>query len=481
MSNNRYIELDSTYRDRKKWPLSGQFEVPISQSGQRGKYNAFDPVSLAAPIEVWTSNEFVNNTTTPTISTTFISGSKQSFIVSGTPTELQPIKDYYKQALISTTTPETTRILSYRYLGNDQAEIIVEPSFTSIPVGDTLTITDSTNITGNTNYPLIFVPKGRKGSNAYQGKFLYNNTVKEYRPITNYDVFTHLLQIDTTGSVVSNTYSGPVTSWQNEDSFNIRKEVPSSLGTVVDYVTGSPAVVAIPTSTIIPFDTLTSSSIDDFYTRNFIRMTSGPAENEMRLIVKYTSNSVYSVENPDVGNLATVSPPFSSTPLATNTFEILQFSYDNAHPFVYTGSSVSQQQEVCYEIELLNLVLPNQTLSVGNGSRITFYPYVYVEFVNTSGSNAGTKNVIYSNNPNSTRMLFRAAIDDISNPIFSTFLKIHGDGMVQTVKFKPNDNLRFSVTLPNGEIYDTIIEETDSPEIPNDQNQISALFRIKRL
>jgi hypothetical protein len=115
------------------------------------------------------------------------------------------------------------------------------------------------------------------------------------------------------------------------------------------------------------------------------------------------------------------------------------------------------------------------------GGRIAFYPYVYVELVNISGASSGMKNIIYSNNPNATKMLFRATINDITNPIVSTFVKIDGDGATQTVKFKPNDSLRFSVRFQNGEIYQAIIDDFYSPYIPNFDVQISALFSLKRL
>ena len=196
------------------------------------------------------------------------------------------------------------------------------------------------------------------------------------------------------------------------------------------------------------------------------------AQGQMRRIVDYDAAT----------RTVTVTPAFSSVPVAaTDVVEILQFSYDNATPFNYTGSLVSQSQEVCYEIELVNLVLPNRTLNAQFGSRISFYPYVYVELQNVSGASAGTKGVIYSNNPNSTRKLFRAAIDDISDPLISPFIKIDSDGMTNTVKFKPNDNLKFSVMLPNGDLFETEDEEVFGPTVPNALIQISALFSIKRL
>ena len=72
---------------------------------------------------------------------------------------------------------------------------------------------------------------------------------------------------------------------------------------------------------------------------------------------------------------------------------------------------------VCYEISLLNLVLPNTTLVSGFGGRIAFYPYVYVELENVSASSGRNQGIIYSNNPNAIKALFRAAIKDVPNPV----------------------------------------------------------------
>ena len=176
----------------------------------------------------------------------------------------------------------------------------------------------------------------------------------------------------------------------------------------------------------------------------------------------------------------TVSRPFSFA-LSNQEVCILPFSYDNLNPFVYTGSLVSQQEVVCYEVELLNLVLPNQTLSVAGGGFISYYPYVYVQLMNVDASGGHLKNIIYSNNPNSTNMLFRAAVDDVPNPLTSTFIKIDGDGAVQTIKFKPNDNLLFAVYMPDGEVFQTLEPEWYGPCIANPKAQISAYFSIKRV
>ena len=44
MSNTRYIEINSTYRDRSIWPLAAEFEIPISQTGTKSIKTAVDPV-----------------------------------------------------------------------------------------------------------------------------------------------------------------------------------------------------------------------------------------------------------------------------------------------------------------------------------------------------------------------------------------------------------------------------------------------------
>ena len=172
-------------------------------------------------------------------------------------------------------------------------------------------------------------------------------------------------------------------------------------------------------------------------------------------------------------------PPTYHTPMNNDVFEILQFTRDNVVPFTYTGSTVSQQQMVCYEVELINLVLPNLTLKTGG--RVAFYPYVYVELQNITGSSGGNTNIIYSNNPNSVRRLFRAAIDDIPNPLISPFIKIDGDGMTQTIKFKPNDSFKFGVYLSDGTLFETVYEDSYGPAPANPLVQISAMFSMKKV
>lgn len=278
---------------------------------------------------------------------------------------------------------------------------------------------------------------------------------------------------------------------------------PNLCRRIEKYVNYSGVLQNGNTVTTLQFPILGSSDQNNFYKDLFIKVGS-----EIKLIIEYTitKNSTGAITSktvtlnsalslaPTLGTVFSItsgklSSPFPYT-LTSDTglfpdldprYVILPFSYDNLNPFVYTGSLVSQQELVCYEVQLLNLVLPNVILGTASGSLVSFYPYVYVALQNVTSAGAGLSNIIYSNNPNSTKVLFRCPIKDVPNPVNSTFIKIDGSGMVQTIKFRPNDTLFFGVYLPNGEIFTTILDETMSPLPPNPVIQISACFSIKRL
>lgn len=621
MSNARYLEIDSTYRDRTQWPLPGEFEVLISQSGRKGYQDAVDPYSNAAVNTKWIGLGFTNIINVSPDITMFVdltagigqSGDDTILQVTAAPGELQVLKNYYQFAVAEDASADRRRIVDYRYMGNDRAEITLSSAFpTTLADNDPLIVSDPTDLSSIIN-PLFFVPSGDIGSNSYAGYYLFNETQNESRPISDYDFITHLLSVDTTGSQDSTSQTGPVTSWTLGDTYSIRRETPSACVTLTGTVntnssfnfppansftnlrnsfiektdiltaTQRQGSLVVGGATSVGLDIL-SVAVDGFYNGCTLRMMSGPASGLITTISGYTAAGFiatldpsfpvalapvatdnYTIEcpvdtrriikyvdyrdNADGGSLltiqfpstssnsngfynglyvdagasgirlitrydvvtdtttnivtrtATVSTAFAVAPIAgqaftitsgivyppfagslvTNDICILPFTADNLSPFIYTGSLVSQQEMVCYEIELLKLILPNQTLSSGQGGGTAFYQYLYVELSNVSGASAGMKNVIYTNNPNASRMVFRAAIDDVQNPESSSFIKIDGDGMVQTLKFKPNDNLRFSVHLSNGDVFNTVIDELFAPNAPRPSTQISALFSIKRI
>ena len=500
MSNNRYLEFDSTYRNRNEWPLASEFQIPISQSGKKGQLDSLDPVCVSAPIMVWTSN-FVNRQSYPNVTIggkiyfglTSVSiestSDNQSFVIQTVKDTVQQLENYYVGLVIDIENypPPVIytfrrRIVSYKYLytdsSNDYGLITISSNLPdSIGSSNDFHIYDPTTVTDPSN-PYFFVPAGRIQKNAYTGYLLYNETLKQYRKIKDYDSTTHMISLNTEGT--TSTSTGPITGWTVSDNYSIRKQ-PPYLNTQYTPAGGT-TVNSVVINTLI-------STPNNYYKNYSVRTIPGTSGEYYSYVNNIPENSATNVATNEerIINYSTYNSPnttlsFSNSFSATPTLvEILPFSYDNFNPFIYTGSMVSQQDMVCYEVELLNLILPNDVLAVGEGGRIAFYPYVYVQISNVSSSNGRLSNIIYSNNPNAVRAIFRVPIDDVINPLISAFIKVDGDGMVQTIKFKPNDNLYFSVFLSNGELYQTIIPENYSPSPPNPICQISASFGIRRL
>jgi hypothetical protein len=485
MSNTRYIEIDSQYRDRNMWPKAAEFEIPIAQSGNKNNFNALDPVSDAA-IMLHQPVSFVNTnlgafgmTGTVSInsgpSVTQTSDPNQIVIKTNTSNPVQREDNFYAGAVIeaggtsTTLTPvQRRRITASKFLYNDNITLddyilfSLQNPFTDLVVdGVGISISNPSTPT-DTEFPFLYIPTGENANNFYVNCIIQridsSLNVVDTKSVKGYDGLTRLAQLNSEFSDYNET-----------DSIIIRRKAASEDGALPIQVSATKSSFILPSS---------SSSEPKFYIGSFIRF---PGSLSATPTTTRNGNETRKIINYDTNHIVTVSPGFTDIPLVNDKYEILPFTRDNANPFVYTGSMVSQQEMVCYEIKLVNLVLPNRILTVGKGSLITFYPYVYVQLSNVSAPGAGNKHIIYSNNPNSTKALFRAPITDVPNLTSSTFIKIDGDGMVQTIKFKPNDNLYFCVTLPSGEVFETVLSEFDPPRIPNVMSQISAMFAIRRV
>lgn len=439
-------------------------------------------------------------------------------------------------------TPVTvrTRILAYERISTTQAQVTVETALpSSFPTGalaGTSVIENPTNATNADAVPKVFIPASEAIDNYYVNYSIENITTGETFTITAFDGTTHLATLNT------NTAA---TWLQTNHNIVIRKAVTANTGTlrgvsangkVLQLATGASAqtdayltgyvrmVEPIPLAAggfstetapyneerrIISYiagngtfdahggagtNTFTLSAganlTANYYVNAFITDTT---TGETRQVATYNGANRTGTVTANWGAGAAgdnwefrtvfLNNAFTTNPVVggADNYEIEAFTTDNYSPMNYSGSMVSVQQQICYEVELINLILPNVTLSSGRGGRIAFYPYLYVELQNVSSTGSGISRSIYSNNPNSTKMLFRAAIDDTPTPLISPFVKIDGDGMVQTIAFRPNDALQFSVYHSNGELFQPVEADTTDPKEPNPLLQISALFSFKRL
>lgn len=212
-----------------------------------------------------------------------------------------------------------------------------------------------------------------------------------------------------------------------------------------------------------------ASQTDNIYRGMYLRATSGASAGEIALINNYTGGLVKTT------NLQTT----LLTPISTGDgIEILEFSRDNVVPLIYSGTDIFNQP-VCYRMRLLSLTIPNLTLNIGRGGTIANYPYLYVKF-SIDGDNSSTQ-TLYTNNPNAKTVQFKVPITTSDYTLSESFIDLRASEETQTIKFKPNSSLRFTVTLPSGEILSFVQPDNYSPLAPNDLVQISATIEIERI
>ena len=443
----RYLEIDSSYRDRVLYPDPATFIVEMSQSGRGNSYSTSkDPVSNASPILVWNNlfKEYFPGPFIPPPPPVFPNslsgicanpvGTAIIGLLSGTtrfqlytsdadPNNLfRQIRNYYVGCSLSKNLPTgivNRRIIDYLPITLHDAIVTIESplpddvcnTFGFYIQNPTPLPTDTPNtvikmfVPGSNKYgidtmvvPVVLDPQpkqlemsGLGGDNYYINYYIQNLDTGTYRKITAFDESTRLATLDSPtplGEDWSTAVNVPIPPlFEGGKNFAIRKEIPE---------------------------------------------------------------------------------PINSLP----------FSRDNAVQFNFTGSIIDQQAE--YKIKLVNLILPNTLLKSGRGGRAIFYPYFYVELLQLSKAITQSINIIYSNNPNSSRILFRAVVDDTVKPVISPFVKIDGDGMTHSLRISPSDSFRFSVYHANGELFKTDIVDMYSPTEPNPLAQISACFSFEK-
>ena len=508
MSIPKYIEFDSTYRNRVLYPYPAQFTISMANQ-KTNSLNALDPVVLSAPIFSWSSNAFQVQATTGSISnlspeilgkveqplpsSSIISNTTDNSILilnSNTGKYFQQYKDYYVGACLNLnntisgiTGSNTRRIVKYNYLGPtgsiDRCAVTVNQPFqdslnleTTNPTN--FSITDPSDFY-NPSYPLLFIPDGLSQANSYIDYFIYNETKNQSNQILYYDEITHIALLKP---------FNPSWSWSTTDSFSLRKKLPESVVglttgiSTLNYVTisgGSPVTGAYDNKwlRILPKDG------KYYYQNNYPINFPDVYENTPYLGPTDAYSEIVQIKSYDgTSKIAYLNKPLYYVPQSGCNLEILNFSYDNVYPFLYTGKD---REASNYKIELVNLILPNITLNSGYGARIAYYPYVYVKLKNVSAPFGGTNKLIISNNPNATSMVFRCPINDVNHPQNSPFIKLDGNGMSQIFCFTAYDDLSFEVLLPNGDLYKTIEQDYYSPLEPNYQVQITAVFRFEKL
>ncbi len=432
----RFIDIDSTFRNRSEYPHSGEFIVKSASTTINNEVTgltAEDPVLNGYPIHIFAGNIV-------TTSTTFAGGTSTEPMLQVTP----DLIDYRGSLLQDTTLGQSAYIRAY-----DTATGVAEITngFSSLfSQTNTYAIQDPSTETD------IYFSGGSILDNAYVNFYLKDVTTDEIRPIVKY-----------VGARALITVEPPFTSgtWSITDQYEIRKDP--------NIFTKGTSPLLGPISMTLDTNLPLSQSYD--VVGKYVRIIdpTSTVYNNVRRITAYDP----------VTRIATVTPSFTgiTAPLSVpTTYELLYFSYDNCR-FINYMSSCRLDQGL-YEVQLQSIILPNQTVLTGYGGRLVSYPYIYIEFGNTS---MNVSNLIISNNPSSTRALFKVPVYDTQTRANSNFLKIpYLNVMPQVIIFNPYDDYHFRITMPNGDLF-IIQPDTVSPLPPNPELQVSATFMVTRL
>ena len=516
--STKYLELDSNYRNRNlpgnEQP--GSFSSQISQTGVGTQITAVDPVTYAYPVNVFRVSEGTGtfNYTLPTGALGLADSSSNKFIVEATTNiTSQQESGYFNGAILQVGAGSTYRIAEWTYLGTYGSKdtfTVTTETFVPLTGDTTFSIYQPSSITGSpptawsTSPQYIFLPSSLSIPNYYSKYLLYNQTKQNSTTIVDFDRDTHLAKL---GTDVKTTLGWTA---DGTDPLIIRTQLPRLLGDSTSPYELDPSLVTttgLP-GTIIGLKTTTGPGVDittdSTFINNFLRFyeTGGLdyTVNKITAVVlqvcpRNSSPPYYVIDNNGNGLaentnqytyavntsycLIDVSSLHPAPTIGGNTrCEVMGFNVDNYSPFTYNGSLASQNQSVSYDVTLNSIVLPNVILSTGG--RIAYYPYVYVEIENVSTTTGANKNMIYSNNPNAYRAIFKVPITDLNHPATTPFVKLTC-GMTQTMTFKPNADMAVTVRLPGGSVFRPQADDTLYGQTPNTMLQLSILFGLTRI
>jgi len=475
----RQLEIDSRRRNRNEYPLNSDFVVPFYGSVvAKNSSTASDPVLNGMIYYSWSNFFLFQGKVQP--------DSTDSVIIidlAQTPSPPSTIVNFYNGMAI------------FMFHQNGTSDFRVITSYDPTTLSLTLQLSSSNVLAGDSYMILPATSSSYVYVNAIDQNTNHVNTMAEaYR---GYYVVDETLSYGTAivGSVIS-SYNSSLrylylqtnlpSNYQPTDSFTIRNTPLLEKWALVDspYINRDPAFGPVGPVVILPFG---ASLKDGYYVGLYIYLPQAqPPSVEQSPPVLVTPHTAFrviayrviydSVTQQYKGNAFVQYDGNAALPGAGAIVNICSFAYDNFVPLNYIGSMVSLTTARCYEVTLVELTLPN--VSLISGSRIAFYPYVYVELKNVTSSETASDATTYSNNPDGNRALFIAPVTDIIQPMNSAFVKL-GNDMKKIIKFRPNDSFRFSVTLPNGAYFQPQNSDLLSPYPPYNNLQVHAVFSIK--
>jgi hypothetical protein len=431
--NISYIELNSAFRNRSKWPLPTEFETEFKQSSTSQNYE--DPISYGYPSRAWSSNFFNVGSLGDTSITGMITEilSAKSFNIQSGGIFHDKIQ-YYKNAVISNTiTNKFSNVKNFSFLNNNKAYFEVNDDL-EISIGDTIEVLDSTDFSNPIYF--LFVPGNLK---INMNDIIFNETTNTWQNIS---------QID--NSIIQ--FQQNVT-WLTTHNYSIRKEPPR-------YITiGQPGSTE---SNVIFGPGL--STTDNAYQSWFIRLPpvsyNNAAGNVFSQIMHYNGTTF----------TASVVPALPFIPTGMK-IELLQISGNNSVSL--TNVSLFPQNSI-FKIRCLRLIIPNIKF---NGCLLENYKYLYVEIKQSSEYNSL---LLTSNNPYAKKALFTmSSINNVEENL--KYIIYNDEGIQQNIRFNLSSSLYLRIFTEDGTTLVNDYQDNFSPQTTNPDFQIRILLEFKLL
>ena len=175
--------------------------------------------------------------------------------------------------------------------------------------------------------------------------------------------------------------------------------------------------------------------------------------------------------------IITISPPQNFIGFLNDNTDNIEFNtqaHENATTLFYNG--LPSTTASYYQIGLKYVIIPNQLMNVALGGYLDTYPYIYVQLFNEG--NKGSLKTMNSNNPNSILAMFKMSIDRSLYDRPTSYYTLKTQSREQIVKFRPDQDIRFRVTLPDGTIVANALDDNLTPLFPNPFLQVNALFTL---
>ena len=271
----------------------------------------------------------------------------------------------------------------------------------------------------------------------------------QYATIASYD--------DTTQTVVLTSNLSTATT-VNGTNYIIRKNKPSFIGNITAINTAGSVFTISSTFGSVPND---SNSV--YYIR--VRK-SGTASLDNRIVQVTIS--------PSTNQITLNSPLFLQV---NDSIEIVGPGQNIITSLRYASGGSQSIQGGDYELELLWLSVPNQVLDVGYGGTLDRYPYIYCSLY--TGITNTTQQVLYSNNPYTSKVLFKVPVNEYFGD--TSFITLKDSKAKQTIYFDPSQDLFFELTLPDGTVISFNEFDNMPPYPPNPFLQINLLVSMKKI